>query len=116
MVKIVGNITAAIKKKMGASTSSVPKLKYKILFNLVVGQEQTPVEIEAEGIPLESIIHANPFLQTQTIKRQKCQIDFLIQTKEGGLYVCEIKFRKDIEEHSAVITYTGKFSIIKNKE
>ncbi len=50
---------------------------------------------ELLGIPLESIIHANPFLQTPTIKRQKCQIDFLIQTREGSLYICEIKFKRD---------------------
>ncbi len=40
------------------------------------------------------IIADNPFFQRKTKKLQGCQIDYLIQTKFGGLYVCEIKFSK----------------------
>ena len=63
--------------------------------NLILSKNNRLKIYELLGIPLESIIHANPFLQTQTIRRQKCQIDFLIQTREGSLYICEIKFKKD---------------------
>lgn len=43
-------------------------------------------------IPPEDILWNNPFFQRTTTKQPGCQIDYLIQTKFGGLYVCEIKF------------------------
>ena len=42
----------------------------------------------------EELVFANPYLQTQTIERKKCQIDYMIQTKFNTIYVCEIKFSK----------------------
>ncbi len=42
----------------------------------------------------EEIISDNPFFQKKTTRYPGCQIDYLIQTKFGGLYVCEIKFSK----------------------
>lgn len=47
------------------------------------------------GIPTNSIINANPFFQRKTTRNQGCQIDYMIQTKENSLYVCEIKFSKN---------------------
>jgi len=38
------------------------------------------------------IISDNPYFQRTTKKNAGCQIDYLIQTKFGGLYACEIKF------------------------
>jgi AAA+ ATPase superfamily predicted ATPase len=46
------------------------------------------------GIKPEEIISDNPFFQRKTIRQQGCQIDYLIQTKFGGRYACEIKFSK----------------------
>ena len=43
----------------------------------------------------EVVISDNPFYQRETTKYSGCQIDYLIQTKHKGLYVCEIKFSKD---------------------
>lgn len=40
----------------------------------------------------EDIVWSNPFFQRTTKKQPGCQIDYLIQTKFGGLFVCEIKF------------------------
>lgn len=42
----------------------------------------------------EDVICENPFFQKATKKTPGCQIDYLIQTKFGTLYVCEIKFSK----------------------
>ncbi|NGX51558.1 MAG: hypothetical protein K1060chlam2_01428 [Chlamydiae bacterium] len=39
------------------------------------------------------VVCAGPYLQTQTEKRKKCQIDLLIQTRHHNLYICEIKFK-----------------------
>ena len=46
------------------------------------------------GIKPEDVIADNPFFQRKTHKHPGCQIDYLIQTKFGGLYVCEVKFSK----------------------
>jgi len=45
----------------------------------------SPSEIEQEG----------PFFQTATKSRRGCQVDYLIQTRHGPIYVCEIKFSRD---------------------
>lgn len=41
------------------------------------------------------ILNSGPYFQTKTKRREGCQIDYLIQTKFGTLYVCEIKFSKN---------------------
>ena len=47
------------------------------------------------NIHLSDIICDNPFYQTTTNRTQACQIDYLIQTKQNCLYICEIKFSKN---------------------
>lgn len=42
-----------------------------------------------------SVLSASPYYQHKTLRKEACQIDLLIQTKHT-LYVCEIKFRKQI--------------------
>jgi hypothetical protein len=44
----------------------------------------TPAEIAQDG----------PFYQTPTTRRQGCQIDYLIQTNQGPIFLCEIKFQR----------------------
>lgn len=46
------------------------------------------------GISPADIVCENPFFQRKTARLSGCQIDYLIQTKFGTLYVCEIKFSK----------------------
>lgn len=36
-----------------------------------------------------------PFFQQTTTRRQGCQVDYLIQTRHGPLYLCEIKFSRN---------------------
>ena len=43
-------------------------------------------------IPPEDVVCENPYFQKATARRPGCQIDYLIQTKFGNLYACEIKF------------------------
>lgn len=60
--------------------------------NLVVNNRAT---IHAAlGISATDIVNANPYFQTHTTKHVGCQIDYMIQTKYGCLYICEIKFSK----------------------
>lgn len=42
-----------------------------------------------------SVLSASPYFQHKTIRKEACQIDLLIETK-NTLYVCEIKYRKHI--------------------
>lgn len=42
----------------------------------------------------EEIVVSGPFLQPQTKKQKKCQVDLIIQTKFNNLYICEIKFER----------------------
>ncbi|MBP9691702.1 MAG: AAA family ATPase [Alphaproteobacteria bacterium] len=49
---------------------------------------------EVLNIKPDEIISDNPFFQRKTAKQAGCQIDYMIQTKFGGLYLCEIKFSK----------------------
>jgi AAA+ ATPase superfamily predicted ATPase len=49
---------------------------------------------KALTIHLSDIVCDNPYYQTTTIRTQACQIDYLIQTKQNCLYVCEIKYSK----------------------
>lgn len=44
------------------------------------------------GIDPSEIINDNPFFQRKAKHRQGCQIDYMIQTRFGTCYVCEIKF------------------------
>jgi AAA+ ATPase superfamily predicted ATPase len=43
----------------------------------------------------QDITNENPFYQRKTQRHAGCQIDYLIQTRFGSLYVCEIRFSKD---------------------
>jgi uncharacterized protein len=53
-------------------------------------------------IPPQEIVTAGPYLQTENLQRQKCQIDLMIQTKFHQLYLCEVKFSRS-EMTNAVI-------------
>ena len=46
-------------------------------------------------IPPGSLLSISPYFQHKTQRTEACQIDLLIQTRHT-LYVCEIKFRKQI--------------------
>ncbi len=46
-------------------------------------------------IDLEHIVRMNPFFQRKTKRIPGCQIDYLIQTKYGRLFACEIAFSEN---------------------
>jgi AAA+ ATPase superfamily predicted ATPase len=46
------------------------------------------------NISFENVINDGPFFQFPTKLQKGCQVDYLIQTRFGTLYVCEIKFSK----------------------
>ena len=48
------------------------------------------------GLKSDEIISDNPFFQRSTLRAPGCQIDYLIQTRFNTLYICEIKFSKNL--------------------
>lgn len=44
------------------------------------------------GIRSSDIVMDNPYFQRKTASRNRCQIDYLIQTRFNTLFACEIKF------------------------
>lgn len=60
--------------------------------NLVLRNRENIKEIL--NIKPEEVISDNPFFQRKTARNAGCQIDYMIQTKFGGLYICEAKFSK----------------------
>ncbi len=42
------------------------------------------------------VVYDNPFFQRKTRRAKGCQIDYLIQTRQKILYICEVKFSKNI--------------------
>lgn len=47
------------------------------------------------GINPANVVYDNPFFQRQTRRRKGSQIDYLIQTREPVLYICEIKHSRN---------------------
>ncbi len=73
--------------------------------NLVLNNR--PLIHKVLNIRTEEIVSENPFYQHRTARSPGCQIDYLIQTKFGSLYVCEIKFSKN-EINSSIIQEVQK--------
>lgn len=61
----------------------------------------------------EDILSENPFFQHKTKIQRGCQIDYLIQTRFGSLYVCEIKFSKNSVQLSVIDDVRQKIERIK---
>jgi AAA+ ATPase superfamily predicted ATPase len=57
------------------------------------------------------VLYAGPYRQSKTQRQQGCQIDLLIQTRRS-IYVCEIKFRRQISS-SVIQEVDRKVSVLK---
>jgi AAA+ ATPase superfamily predicted ATPase len=61
----------------------------------------------------EEIVCENPFFQRKTSRTAGCQIDYMIQTKFGSLYVCEIKFHKTAVDSTVIQEVQKKIDMMK---
>jgi len=61
--------------------------------NLVL--ENLGVIFKQLRIPQHTVLHAGPYRQSKTQRKQGCQFDLLSQTKRS-VYLCEIKFKSQI--------------------
>jgi AAA+ ATPase superfamily predicted ATPase len=51
---------------------------------------------QALNLVPEDIVTDNPYFQRRKSRQAGCQVDYLIQTRTKVLYVCEIKFSRDV--------------------
>ena len=51
---------------------------------------------EKIGIYADEVVCDNPYFQRKTARQQGCQVDYMIQTKFGNLFICEVKFSRNI--------------------
>lgn len=65
------------------------------------------------NIPGDNIVMSNPYLQTQTKVHERCQIDYLVQTKFNTLYLCEIKFKKSEVKYDIIKEVQEKIKKLK---
>ena len=50
--------------------------------------------LHALGVRPEEVVYDNPFFQKKGLHKQGCQIDYLVQTRFGNLFVLEVKFSR----------------------
>ena len=96
------------------SLTSLPEWNSMLGFqfeNLVLNNRKSIHKIL--GIKQEEIVSENPFFQRKTIRTPGCQIDYMIQTKFGSLYICEIKFSKREIDSSILNEMQTKISALK---
>ncbi len=55
------------------------------------------------GVSPIDVVRSGPYRQIKNSTQQGCQIDYLVQTKTHGLFICEFKFKRR-EIHSEIIT------------
>ncbi len=59
------------------------------------------------------IVSSGPFFQTATKNRRGCQIDYMVQTAFGTLYICEIKFSRSPVGAEAILEMEEKLNRLK---
>lgn len=67
-------------------------------FDSIVGLQMETLLIQNRELILKSldvdhVVRDNPYIQRATARKPGCQIDYLIQTERGNLYLCEFKFQ-----------------------
>ena len=60
-----------------------------------------------------NVIQDNPFFQRPTKRQRGCQIDYMIQTDRGILYICEIKFLRTPVDTSVIPQVQQKLDNLK---
>lgn len=69
--------------------------------------------LQALGISSQDVVFENPYYQKKGKTQEGCQIDYLIQTRFNGLFVCEIKFSKSEVNYKVVDEVQRKIDVLK---
>ena len=73
------------------------KLSSTVLRGAIYGNVDSlldPLLIDFLGIHGQEIVADNPYIQKSSSRKKGCQIDYLIQTNQRNLFVCEFKFNR----------------------
>lgn len=79
--------------------------------NLVLNNRATIQE--SLGISPQNLLRDGPYWQRATNRQPGCQIDYLMQTRDDTLYVCEIKFSKHPIGMDIIPSMTDKLDRLK---
>lgn len=79
--------------------------------NLVLNNRKKIMQLL--NINSNDVIYDNPYFQKNTLRQKACQIDYLIQTRFDTLYVCEIKFSKNLIKTDIISEIQEKIRRIK---
>lgn len=61
----------------------------------------------------QDIVTSNPFFQRKTFRTPGCQIDYMIQTRFGVVYLCEVKFSTQLIRSSIITEVQDKINRLK---
>lgn len=61
------------------------------------------------GIRPEEVVYDNPYFQKQTVRKRGCQIDYLVQTRFGNLFACEVRFSRHPISSNIIQEFQTKF-------
>lgn len=78
-------------------------------FENLVLQNRTLIQ-KALRIDPNEIVNDNPYFQRNTSTQAGCQIDYMIQTRFNNLYICEIKFSKNLVSVNVIDEVQNKIS------
>lgn len=79
--------------------------------NLILNNRKTIMQLL--NINSNDVIYDNPYFQNTTTRQKACQVDYLIQTRFDTLYVCEIKFSKNLIKTDVISEMQEKMNRIK---
>lgn len=66
--------------------------------------------LKAIGVNPADIVADNPYIQRATVRHKGCQIDYLIQTHQKNLFVCEFKFKRSELDVGIITSMQEKIS------
>lgn len=78
--------------------------------NLILNNRRQLINII--GIPHDEIMCDGPYFQKATVKQLGCQVDYLIQTELNNLYICEIKFTRNVIRSEVIDDVKNKIKAI----
>jgi uncharacterized protein len=78
--------------------------------NLVVNNRNRLLDLL--HIDAHQVVWDNPYLQKKTSRKKGCQIDYLVQTRDKCLYLCEIKFSTNLIQPTIIEEIEQKISAL----
>jgi AAA+ ATPase superfamily predicted ATPase len=75
--------------------------------------QNRPILLKSAGIFAQDVVCDGPYRQSKTLKKQGCQIDYLVQTSTKNLFVFEFKFKRHEVGQEVITEVTNKIKALK---